>query len=121
MTKMPSHILMFLRSKEGQLLIVLSFLFFITSVLYSAGKISQTGNFAVPYNTNIFHAAYSILGIFIALAIVYKTPLTAWRSIFAKILAVLLPTAIVFAYGITVSQNFHYSIQLFVGLYIIIA
>ncbi|MFZ3032176.1 MAG: glycosyltransferase family 39 protein, partial [Candidatus Moraniibacteriota bacterium] len=111
----------FLATTENRVYTTLSVLIAITTLFFIAPQNTLLTLFDFGFSNTAFYLAFLSLGTLTLGAIAYFPTTFHWKHHLATLLLIALPGALILAYGISESKNFHYIFIVALGGYVILS
>lgn len=111
----------FLAPRENRIYTVLAVLIAITTLFFIAPQNSLLTLFDFGLSNTAFYLTFLSLGTLTLGAIVYFPTAFHWKHHLATLLLIALPGALILAYGLSESKNFHYIFIVALGGYVILS
>ncbi len=111
----------FFTSLENRVFVTLSVFFGVAVLFFIAPHVTLLTLIDLGINNSFFYLLFVLCGIIIPGAIAYFAPSFAWKRHLAHLLLITLPGAVILAYGLSESKNFHYIFIMALGVYVILS
>lgn len=92
----------------------------VATLFFIASQISSLALFRTSFSNDIFYFSFAVLGILTLGMMAYFSSRFEWKPLLARLLVICFPSAVILAYGLSESKNFHYLFILALGIYIIL-
>lgn len=109
----------FFRQTENRVFFALTTVIAITMLLFVAPQSTSLALFDFDIKNDFFYLGFLVLGVALIGGILYFTTTFSWKKTLGQILFITLPSALILAYGVSQSKNFHYIFQIALGLYVL--
>ncbi len=111
----------FFTSPKNRVFSALSAGIAITTLFFIAPQVKILTLIDLGLKNDVFYLLFPILGILSVGAIAYFTNSFDWKRELTSLLLIFLPGALILAYGLNASKNFHYIFMLALGGYVILS
>lgn len=109
----------FFDSLENRASTLLSFLLALNTLLFVAPQSSSLLLFKTSIHNSFFYVGFAILALLVVVSDAYFSPQFNWKRSLGRMILTGLPAAIILAYGLNQSNNFHYIFFIGLGVYVI--